>query len=316
MGLLTFDKNLGALDGNEKARYWTTLLFDGVLWGLMPDFFNRVPILRWVYSFILPDQAKEKRETHQAYTRELVHERLEKGVKQAYTEANGDFFDHMLSKGPVSEDELVSEAMILLAAGSGTVQTGLSGATYYLATNSVAMSKIRQEVRSAFSYSTEINDLTTQNLPYLQATIQETLRMFPPLPSRLPRVSPGTEIDGHFIPKGTIVAANTYNMSHDPGYWTEPDTFNPERWLKESPDPKFAGDDRDAAKPFSTGPRACLGVNLAYLVLRIVIARLVWEFDWELMASSRSWERDMKVLFLWKKPPLSVRFRRRENIPS
>ena len=66
---------------------------------------------------------------------------------------------------------------------------------------------------------------------------------------------------------------------------------------------------RDASKPFSIGPRACLGINLAYMEMRIILARLVWEFDWELLSTEVDWERDNEVKTLWRKPELRVLFK-------
>ena len=66
---------------------------------------------------------------------------------------------------------------------------------------------------------------------------------------------------------------------------------------------------KDASKPFLIGPRACLGINLAYLEMRIILARIVWEFDLELCSKDVEWERDIKLRMLWQKPELRVRFR-------
>jgi cytochrome P450 len=66
---------------------------------------------------------------------------------------------------------------------------------------------------------------------------------------------------------------------------------------------------KDASKPFLVGPRACLGINLAYMEMRIILARMVFEFDWELVSRDVDWERDVKLKILWQKPELRVRFR-------
>jgi cytochrome P450 len=57
------------------------------------------------------------------------------------------------------------------------------------------------------------------------------------------------------------------------------------------------------------GPRACLGINLAYLEMRIILSRLVWEFEWELVGKGVEWERDLVLRLLWQKPELWVRFK-------
>jgi len=88
--------------------------------------------------------------------------------------------------------------------------------------------------------------------------------------------------------------------------------FHPERWLPEDHplyDEAYRNDVKDASKQFLVGPRACLGINLAYMEMRIILARMVFEFDWDLVSQDVDWERDNKLKMLWQKPELRVRFR-------
>jgi cytochrome P450 len=157
-----------------------------------------------------------------------------------------------------------------------------------------------------------INGDTTQNLPYLFAVIEEGLRLFPPVPVGLQRESPGAEVDGYCVPKGTTVSVAGWTNTHSEQYFHDARGFHPERWLPEDHplyDQAFQYDVKDASKPFSNGPRACLGINLAYMEMRIILARLVWEFDWELVSQNLDWERDTQMRLLWHKPELRVRFK-------
>ncbi|KAK4494541.1 hypothetical protein PRZ48_013897 [Zasmidium cellare] len=258
--------------------------------------------------------AREKQGIIDTYAEKLVHYLQEHGcgsdgldVIPVYTwltprlEAEMDLFDYLIADGVATREELISQSMIFLAAGSGTVQSALTGATFYLLKNPQALEKLQEEVRDALESVDEITDQSTSCMPYLNAVIQEGLRLFPPLPSRLPRVSPGAIIDGHYVPKGAVVSATTYDMSRDSRYWYQPDEFWPERWIS-------SNDRREASKPFSTRPRACIGVNLALLEMRLVLARLVYTFNMESVSRSEKWDEGLKVYFLWKKPPLRVRF--------
>jgi cytochrome P450 len=187
-------------------------------------------------------------------------------------------------------------------AASETTATFLSGVTYYLLKNQTAMQKLKAEIRNGFS-SSEINAETTARLYYLHAVIEEGLRIFPPVSFGPPRISPGAEVNGVYVPPGTIVSTNFYATTRDPRYWTQPESFIPERWLEGS----GYTDLKEASRPFSLGPRACLGINLAYMEMRIILAKAVWHFDWELMEDV-NWETDSKFRMLWKKPVLKVRF--------
>ncbi|KAI0822419.1 cytochrome P450 [Trametes gibbosa] len=113
-------------------------------------------------------------------------------------------------------------------------------------------------------------------LPYLQATINETLRWRPiaVLGGTPHAVTADDEYNGMFIPKGSTVFAPLAGIMHDPGMFPSPDEFRPERFL-ESSDPRM----RDFDLPFGYGRRICVGMHLAHNSLFIAIARLLWAFD-------------------------------------
>ena len=91
---------------------------------------------------------------------------------------------------------------MLIVAGSETTATALSGATYLLAINPQIRAKIDAELRANFKSEEEIDLLSVQKLDYLIATVHEALRIFPPVPSAIPRKTPpqGTTIAGEYIP--------------------------------------------------------------------------------------------------------------------
>lgn len=214
-----------------------------------------------------------------------------------------DFFSHLLKGGKMTEGSLLGNADTLLLAGSETTATSLSGLTYFLLKNPDCLSKLNEEVRGAYSSIDEITGDSTATLPYLQGCIEEGLRLFPPAPFRLPRDSPGAVIDGHYVPEGTIVGIEVYSMHTDSRYWKDPEAFRPERWIGDG-----FGDDKRAFQPFSSGPRACLGINLAYLELRIAVAKLVWTFDLEMVSQIDDWIAACGNYLLWRKADLLVKF--------
>lgn len=101
-------------------------------------------------------------------------------------------------------------------------------------------------------------------------------------------------------------------------YWSllnfhEPDRFVPERWLpatKDDPTSPFYHDNRNVVQPFSAGPRNCIGKNLAYNEMRVILARVLWNFDLELCDESLRWN-EHKSYTLWEKPPMMCRLRER-----
>jgi len=73
----------------------------------------------------------------------------------------------------------------------------------------------------------------------------------------------------------------------------------------------FANDNRAAVQPFSVGPRNCIGRNLAYTEMRILLARLLFNFDIEATPQIEGW-MDQRIWFLWDKKPLLIKLRARD----
>lgn len=107
-------------------------------------------------------------------------------------------------KQEIQKHEMVSNAFLLMLGGSETSSTALSAATYFLTSHPEALSKLTQEVLSTFQTEEEINVNTVQNLPYMLAVLDETLRLNPPLPHTTPRVvhKGGDTFCGFFVPEG------------------------------------------------------------------------------------------------------------------
>ncbi|OBS16941.1 hypothetical protein FPOA_12492 [Fusarium poae] len=218
-----------------------------------------------------------------------------------------DFFAQTIRQGNLDRVHLREQAKILLLAGSETTATFLSGVTYFLLKNPDTLARLQTEIRKSFSSSREITGESTSGLTYLNAVIEEGLRLFPPAPFGLPRVCPGATINGLFIPKGTIVSVDTYTVSHDARNFHQPNNFIPDRWI----DRKWKVN-RDASRPFSLGPRGCLGMNLAYLEARMTLASLIYAYDLELVNQAIDWFSHVTFQTVWKKPPLMVRFHPRD----
>lgn len=91
-------------------------------------------------------------------------------------------------------------------AGGETVSTFLAAVTYYLLTNPETYLKLRREIRSRYKSYAEIDATSSLQLSYLQAVINEGLRMYPPGSQGFPRISPGALVDGVYVPAGVRIA--------------------------------------------------------------------------------------------------------------
>lgn len=209
--------------------------------------------------------------------------------------------------------EIKQTSGTLIIAGSETSATLLSGAVYYLIKNPEWLAKVHQELRATFIDESQISFASLSQLKILNAVIQETFRLYPPVPLSLPRVVPekGATICGTYYPQDTCIGIAQYPAYRSARNFKNPDAYKPERFLD---DKEYEDDKRSVIQPFSVGPRNCIGQNLAMAEIRAILARLVWHFDFSLEENMHNWE-DQKVFILWEKPSLMVKLTARETGP-
>ncbi|KAL7629562.1 hypothetical protein AAE478_001083 [Parahypoxylon ruwenzoriense] len=239
---------------------------------------------------------------NQALIREKLKQRIELGVERP------DLIDGLIKKkdeGALDFMKLSTNAGTIIVAGSETTATLLSGAVFLLTTHPDKLKRLTEEVRTAFNNDDEITLTSVSRLTYMLACLNEALRHYPPVPTGLPRVSPkgGVFILGKHIPENTVVAVWQYAINHDPKFWTKPYTFAPERFIG---DPAFKDDKLDAMQPFSIGPRNCIGRNLAYAEMRLILARIIYNFDMSIAEDSLDWMDKQQAYTLWHKPALNI----------
>ncbi len=97
------------------------------------------------------------------------------------------------------------------------------------------------------------------------------------------------------------MSTNPLAASCSSANFQDPMLFKPERWI----DPEI-GDKLEASQPWSTGPRGCIGRNLAWLELRVTLAKLLWVYDLKFADSSFDWHTESRMFVMWKKLPLLV----------
>ncbi|KAK2040847.1 cytochrome P450 [Colletotrichum somersetense] len=233
-----------------------------------------------------------------------------------------DFATYMLREGKngekiLSESEVEALSSILVVAGSETTGTALAGFVYLITHNPDKKRVLQDEIRSAFTNEAGIDITNTGRLEYLNAVIEETMRMYPPASSLTPRVSPGAEIEGYWLPRGLRIHVYSRATYRNPLNFTDPDSFHPERWLSPNHpryNPRFAHDRREVFKPFSAGNRDCIGKNLAYAEMRLTISKLVYRFDIELLPGQDDWLDSQRTTLVMLKPALNARFNLRPGV--
>ncbi|KAF2024039.1 cytochrome P450 [Setomelanomma holmii] len=305
MGDLTFGEPLHML---ENAEYdpWVSIIFSSIKIG------SRISILLNYQWFWRPFRAmfnkgsNKKRYDHFQHSVTRVTKRLEKG-----RDTEGvDLWDLVLAqkegKG-LSRGEMDSNASLFMIAGTETTATLVSGMTYLLLKNSQCMKKLVEEIRSTFPTADDMTMEQLAALPYFAACIKEAFRLYPPVPLGLPRLTPedGSTICGQFVPPLTICMIPQHAMYTHPKNFRNALEYIPERWLG---DARFEDDQRQALQPFSVGSRDCVGKNMAYHEMRLIMAKVFYAFDFELAPESQNWA-DQNTYILWEKKPLMCKLK-------
>ncbi|CAI0409789.1 unnamed protein product [Linum tenue] len=199
---------------------------------------------------------------------------------------------------PFSNFEIKAVILDIFIAGTETWTITAAWVMSELMKNPDVMEKAQKEIRQVvFSRNGEkdVNEADIGELNYLELVLKETLRLHTPDALTIPRESQETTvINGYRIPAKTRVIINAWAIGRDPDYWTEPETFNPERFLNSSV--SYKGLDFQLI-PFGAGRRICPGMHYGVAIVKLVIANLLYHFDWELPNGMMPQELDMSESF-------------------
>ncbi|OJI95887.1 hypothetical protein ASPVEDRAFT_156755 [Aspergillus versicolor CBS 583.65] len=176
--------------------------------------------------------------------------------------------------------DVASECADHLLAGIDTTSDTIMWVMFILSQpeNYVYQEKLRAEVQSLALNPEDLADnenvisaVAADKLPYLDAVIKETLRLFAPLPGTEPRFADTDQvIDGYHIPAGTLVSMSPYTLHRNGKVFKDPMRFNPERWLSGSAEEQ--AEMKRWFWAFSSGGRMCIGMHLAMAEMTTLLA--------------------------------------------
>ena len=180
--------------------------------------------------------------------------------------------------GSLTIEELKDQVLLLLFAGHETLTSSLASFCLTIAQNPEVKAKARAEQQALGSQ--ELTLETLKQMTYLEQVLKEVLRVVPPVGGGFRQVLQTCEYGGYQIPQGWTVLYQINRTHQDPDIYKQPEQFDPDRFGE--------GRAEDKAKPFSHVPfggglRECLGKEFARLEMKIFAAKLLRDYDWELM---------------------------------
>jgi len=190
----------------------------------------------------------------------------------------------------LTRKEIIANSSLMIFAGYETTSTAILFLLYNLALHNDCQERLREEVRESMErHGGELNYEAVQDLKYMTMCINESLRLYSPVPLNQRFCDEDITIKGKKFIKGIIIQVPVFGLAHHEDYWEEPYSYNPERMEDMSKiDPMVF-------QPFGGGPRNCIGIRLAMIIIKLATAQILLKFRLEPTAST-------------PKPPLEMIF--------
>ncbi|RDX91408.1 Cytochrome P450 82A3, partial [Mucuna pruriens] len=246
-----------------------------------------VPSLRWLdfggHEKAMKENAKEFDKVLSEWLEEHRQKRDlgQKGVSER------DFMDSMLlmlKDTPIDgrfDADTICKAITLelILGGTDSTSTTLTWAMCLLLRNPIILERVKEEINAQIGKDRCIDESDVNKLVYLQATVKETLRLYPPATLSTPReFTQNCTIGGYHVKKGTRLIPNLWKIHRDPSVWSDPLEFKPERFLTTHKDIDVRGQHFELL-PFGSGRRICAGISLGMHMVNFTLANFLHSFE-------------------------------------
>ncbi|CAI0398375.1 unnamed protein product [Linum tenue] len=271
-----------------------------------------LPVLHDITEFLRRLIGAERRahKIHQeadAILQAIVDEHVAKiGAQQDHdvVEAAEDLVDVLLKYRenpelgfPFTNVEIKAVIMDMILGGGEITATTVSWAMSELMRHPHILEKANKEVRQVFDGKGIVDEAGFAELNYLKSILRETLRLHPPAPLLVPlECQERVVIAGYGIPEKTRVYINVLAIGQDSRHWAEPQEFCPERFLDRPEASDYKGTCFEFI-PFGAGRRMCPGILFGMTFAEIMLANLLYHFDWELPNGIKPQDLDMSERF-------------------
>lgn len=280
--------NLGEDEKEREARLFARAMDQFMFLTGSFEFSDVIPFIEWMdlqgHVRLMKQNAKVLDYFMSRWLEEHVESRKNGQVIKEH-----DFMDVLLSLFPEDGMEyghknkniIKGTALSLIMGGSDTTATALTWALSLLLNHNKSLKLVQQELDTHVGRERWVEESDIKDLIYLQASVKETLRLYPSGPLSIPREAmEDCHVSGYFVPKGTRLIVNIWKLHRDPRVWTDPCEFRPERFLdRNAKDGERGREFEFEYLPFSSGRRSCPGARAAYQMMHLTLARLLQGFD-------------------------------------
>ena len=176
-----------------------------------------------------------------------------------------------------SDEDVVNHMIFTMMAAHDTSTITISMMGYYLARHPEWQDRLRAESQALGKTAIDYDDLDA--LPSMDLVFKETLRMNAPVGTLARQAVKDTEIDGHYIPKGTRLMLGIYVTQRMEPWWRDPDRFDPERFSdgrREDASHKYAW------APFGGGIHKCIGMHFGSMEVKAIMHQLLLRNSWRI----------------------------------
>jgi cytochrome P450 len=292
VGGLTFSKRFGFLEAGVDDGSFRNI--EGAL--RSAAWVGQMPWIYWLNDYLTPIFGNRlgigaRHGSIRKFAAQQVDSRKEKDQRQYHDLLSRLFEVNKEKPNEMNDNAVLSMATSNVFAGSDTTAISLRSIVYYLLKNPECKKKFIAEIderKRQGRLSDPVKLEEANEMPYLQACMYEGLRLHPAVGMSLPRVAPadGIEIDGKFLPTGTIVGVNPWVVHRDQEvFGDDVESFRPERWIE--------GDRADMDRfffAFGSGARVCLGRNISWMEMSKLVPTLFSKFDLQLANPEASWK--------------------------
>ncbi|KAI3950889.1 hypothetical protein MKW92_008177 [Papaver armeniacum] len=295
LGDLTFDvvsrivvgkKNFSS-NGDVGAQRCKALMDEIIRLMRLFSFSDVIPSLSWLDNLRgLVRDMKNCASEVDTIMASWVEEHRTKRISGNKSQLEHDFIDVCLdimenSSLPGNDPILVIKSLCLdvILGGSDTSRVTLTWAMSLLLNHPRVLKKAKEELDTKVGKDRLVDDSDIPHLPYLQAIIKESMRLYPAGPLIARTTMEDCEVGGYHVPAGTQLLVNVWKLHRDGNvYKDDPSEFRPERFLTSNVGVDIRGQHYELI-PFGAGRRICPGVSFAYQLIHLVLARLLHEFE-------------------------------------